>query len=158
MRHFRGIEGWVGLNFTPFYDCSLLLTHGFLLTVRYTIKSLPMRSLEMWMRACYTNPQQVASAMCIRMSPTSMDLVPSMAEACQYTVVMMQSLMKLHSNECLGMLINNLKVIIFYMYPRQARLNSYISLASFLWNICKQYCPRCSTAERGVPSGIILFA
>ena len=28
----------------------------------------------------------------------------------------------------------------------------------FLWDIGKQYNPRCDVAERGVPSGVILFA
>ena len=31
------------------------------------------------------------------------------------------------------------------------------SLASFLWDIGKQYSPRCDAAERGVPSGAILL-
>ena len=35
---------------------------------------------------------------------------------------------------------------------------THLSLASFLWDICKQYSPRCDAAERGVPSGAILFA
>ena len=35
---------------------------------------------------------------------------------------------------------------------------THISLASFLWDIGKQYSPRCDAAERGVPSGAILFA
>ena len=33
-----------------------------------------------------------------------------------------------------------------------------ISLASFLWDIGKQYSPRCDAADCGVPSGAILFA
>ena len=33
-----------------------------------------------------------------------------------------------------------------------------LSLASLLWDIGKQYSPRCDAAERGVPSGAILFA
>ena len=32
------------------------------------------------------------------------------------------------------------------------------SLASLLWNIGKQYSPRCDAAERGIPSGAIPFA
>ena len=28
-----------------------------------------------------------------------------------------------------------------------------ISMASFLWDICKQYSHRCDATERGVPSG-----
>ena len=35
---------------------------------------------------------------------------------------------------------------------------THFSLASFLWDIGKQYSPRCDAAERGVPSGAILFA
>ena len=31
-----------------------------------------------------------------------------------------------------------------------------ISLASYLWDISKQYSPRCDAAERGVPSGAAL--
>ena len=33
-----------------------------------------------------------------------------------------------------------------------------LRLASFLWAIGKQHSPRCDAAERGVPSGAILFA
>ena len=32
-----------------------------------------------------------------------------------------------------------------------------LSLAPLLWDIGKQYSPRCDAAERGVPSGVILF-
>ena len=35
---------------------------------------------------------------------------------------------------------------------------THIGLASLIWDICKQYSPRCDAAERGVPSGAILFA
>ena len=35
---------------------------------------------------------------------------------------------------------------------------THISLASFLWDIGKQYNPRCDAAERGVASEAILFA
>ena len=35
---------------------------------------------------------------------------------------------------------------------------THLSLASLLWDIGKQYSPRCDTAERGVPSGATLFA
>ena len=35
---------------------------------------------------------------------------------------------------------------------------THLSLASFLWDIGKQHSPRCDAAERGVPSGVILFA
>ena len=35
---------------------------------------------------------------------------------------------------------------------------THISLASFLWDICKQCRPRPDTAERGVLSGSLLFA
>ena len=36
--------------------------------------------------------------------------------------------------------------------------NSYKPGILFLWDIGKQYSPRCDAAERGVPSGAILFA
>ena len=36
--------------------------------------------------------------------------------------------------------------------------STHLSLASFLWDIGKQHSPRCDAAERGVPSGAILFA
>ena len=35
---------------------------------------------------------------------------------------------------------------------------THLSLASLLWDISKQNSPRCDAAERGVPSGAILFA
>ena len=35
---------------------------------------------------------------------------------------------------------------------------THLSLASLLWDIGKQYSPRCDAADRGVPSGAILFA
>ena len=35
---------------------------------------------------------------------------------------------------------------------------THISIASFLWDICKQNSPRCDVEKRGVPSGAILFA
>ena len=35
---------------------------------------------------------------------------------------------------------------------------THISLASLLWDIGKQYSPRCDAIERVVPSGAILFA
>ena len=35
---------------------------------------------------------------------------------------------------------------------------THISLASLLWDIGKQYSPRYDAAQRGVPSGAILFA
>ena len=37
-------------------------------------------------------------------------------------------------------------------------LVTLITTASFLWDIGKQNSPRCDTAERGVPSGVIMFA
>ena len=37
-------------------------------------------------------------------------------------------------------------------------LLTHLSLVSLLWDIGKQYSPRCDAAERGVPSGAILFA
>ena len=47
---------------------------------------------------------------------------------------------------------NGVHVFQFMLY-----LN-HISLASLLWDIGKQYSLRCDAAERGVPSGAILFA
>ena len=35
---------------------------------------------------------------------------------------------------------------------------THLSLASFLWDKGNQNSPRCDTAERGVPFGVILFA
>ena len=35
---------------------------------------------------------------------------------------------------------------------------THLRLASLLWDIGKQHSPRCDAAERGVPSGAILFA
>ena len=35
---------------------------------------------------------------------------------------------------------------------------THFSLASLLWDMGKQHSPRCYAAERGVPSGAILFA
>ena len=35
---------------------------------------------------------------------------------------------------------------------------THLSLTSLLWDIGKQHSPRCDAAERGVPSGAILFA
>ena len=35
---------------------------------------------------------------------------------------------------------------------------THLSLASLLWDICTQHSPRCDAAERGAPSGAILFA
>ena len=35
---------------------------------------------------------------------------------------------------------------------------THISLASFLWDIGNKKSPRCDAAQRGVPSGVILFA
>ena len=35
---------------------------------------------------------------------------------------------------------------------------THLSLGSLLWDIGKQNSPRCDAAERGVPSGAILFA
>ena len=39
----------------------------------------------------------------------------------------------------------------------QTYILAHLSLASFLWDIGKQYSPRCDAAERCVPSGAILF-
>ena len=38
------------------------------------------------------------------------------------------------------------------------QLVTHLSLVSFLWDIGKQYSPRCDAAKSGVPSGAILFA
>ena len=53
----------------------------------------------------------------------------------------------------------------FYSKFRKVHLNTawfltltHLSLASLLWDIGKQNSPRCDAAERGVPSGAILFA
>ena len=35
---------------------------------------------------------------------------------------------------------------------------THLSLVPLLWDIGKQYSPRCDDAEQGVPSGAILFA
>ena len=35
---------------------------------------------------------------------------------------------------------------------------THLSLVVILWDIGKQHSPRCDAAERGVPSGAILFA
>ena len=47
-----------------------------------------------------------------------------------------------------------------YTCIRVTRLNclTHLRLASLLWDIGKQNSPRCDAAERGVPSGAILFA
>ena len=39
----------------------------------------------------------------------------------------------------------------------ELKILTHISLASLFWDIGKQYSPRCDAAERGVPSGAILF-
>ena len=41
--------------------------------------------------------------------------------------------------------------------PPGSHCLTHLSMASLLWDICKQYSPRCDAAER-VPSGAILFA
>ena len=50
-----------------------------------------------------------------------------------------------------------------FVLPSMASINdrlnlTHISLASFLWDIGKQNCPRWDAAKCGVPSGAILFA
>ena len=45
-----------------------------------------------------------------------------------------------------------------YMKGHEIAISTHISLASLLWDIGKQNSPRCDAAERGVPSGTILFA
>ena len=42
--------------------------------------------------------------------------------------------------------------------PKYFDTFTHFSLASFLWDIGKQYSPRCDAALCGVPSGAILFA
>ena len=44
------------------------------------------------------------------------------------------------------------------MYFTAYELKSHISLVSILWDIGKQYSPRCDAAECGVPFEAILFA
>ena len=44
------------------------------------------------------------------------------------------------------------------LWPRGYIHASHLSLASFLWDIGKQYSARCDAAECDVPSGAILFA
>ena len=46
-------------------------------------------------------------------------------------------------------------ILVSKMFPHPL---THISLASLLWDIGKQYSPRCDAAERGVPSGAILCA
>ena len=45
----------------------------------------------------------------------------------------------------------------YFIEINQVKL-THLSLASLLWDIGKQYSPRCDAAEPGVPSGAILFA
>ena len=56
---------------------------------------------------------------------------------------------------------NHIKSVV-YRYLANAFLHTvsltHLSLASLLWDIGKQHSPRCDAAERGVPSGAILFA
>ena len=40
----------------------------------------------------------------------------------------------------------------------QLTILTHLSLGSLLWDIGKQHSPRYDAAERGVPSGAILFA
>ena len=69
----------------------------------------------------------------------------------------MENLLKL----CFKVPVNNVLVILSWLF---LGINLYygelthISLASLLWDIGKRYSPRCDAAERGVPSGAILFA
>ena len=46
---------------------------------------------------------------------------------------------------------------VFIMWKKELIL-THLSLASLLWDIGKQNSPRWDAAERGVPSGAILFA
>ena len=39
-----------------------------------------------------------------------------------------------------------------------ASILTHLSLMSYMWNISKQYKPRCDAAEHGIKSGAILFA
>ena len=45
-----------------------------------------------------------------------------------------------------------------YIFNRPNVQLTHLSLASFLWDIGKQYSHRCDAAERGVPSVAIMFA
>ena len=51
-------------------------------------------------------------------------------------------------------LCTNNRYIVFIIFVTL----THLSLASLLWDIGKQYSPRCDAKERGVPSGAILFA
>ena len=46
----------------------------------------------------------------------------------------------------------------FFLDSYVPKTLTHLSLASLLWDIGKQNSPRCDAAERGVPSGAILFA
>ena len=60
--------------------------------------------------------------------------------------------------ECRGILVISLSIFkVFHVLLRAATL-THLSLASLLLDIGKQYSSRCDAAERGVPSGAILFA
>ena len=48
-----------------------------------------------------------------------------------------------------------LQAFIYQLYAD--KVLTHLSLVSLLWNIGKQNSPRCDAAERGVPSGAILF-
>ena len=48
--------------------------------------------------------------------------------------------------------------VIYKKNSAPKRRLTHLSLASLLWDIGKQNSPRCDAAERGVPSGAILFA
>ena len=51
----------------------------------------------------------------------------------------------------------NRKVVLYFDSVSVLYL-THLSLASLLWDIGKQHSPRCDAAERGVPSGAVLFA
>ena len=50
------------------------------------------------------------------------------------------------------------KHLVCFCNVRKMHWLTYLTLASILWDIGKQYIPRCDAAECGVPSGAILFA
>ena len=43
-------------------------------------------------------------------------------------------------------------------FPSLKVIFTHLNLVCLLWDIGKQNSPRCDAAERGVPSGAILFA
>ena len=73
-----------------------------------------------------------------------------------------QNVMLLYNNALLGRPLNCMQCKIslanYNKLLSESHLLTHLSLASLLWDIGKQNSPRCDAAERGVPSGAILFA